>query len=147
MPTNKSRPKTSFINKRAMSKGNMERFKDCLNNLSWNNVTRNNNVDEAFNLFWTEFKIFYDLCFPSTKSKFNKNIHAKQSFMTKGLLVSRGTKSKLHKKYLNDPCPINKLKYITYRNLYSSIYVLAKNFTTSRASKIIKKIRKKLGIL
>ena len=30
MPTNKSRPKTSFINKRAMSKGNMERFKDCL---------------------------------------------------------------------------------------------------------------------
>ena len=56
MPTNKSRPKTSFINKRVMSKGNMERFKDCLNNLSWNNVIRNNNVDEAFNLFWNELK-------------------------------------------------------------------------------------------
>ena len=44
IPTSKTNQENSFTNKRVMSKLNMERFRDCLNNLSWRNVTNNNNV-------------------------------------------------------------------------------------------------------
>ena len=39
-----------------MSRADKERFKECLDNLSWRNVTNNNNVDEAFDLFWNDKK-------------------------------------------------------------------------------------------
>ena len=121
IPTTSVQEKPSFTNKRVMSRANKERFKECLTNLSWRNVTNNNNVDEAFDLFWNDFKNFYDLCFPLTRSKFNKNIHAKQPFMTKGLLISRTKKAELHKIYLINPTVVNKSKYTLYRNLYSTI--------------------------
>ena len=121
IPTTSVQEKPNFTNKRVMSRANKERFKECLTNLSWRNVTNNNNVDEAFDLFWNDFKNFYDLCFPLTRSKFNKNIHAKQPFMTKGLLISRTKKAELHKIYLNNPTVVNKSKYTLYRNLYSTI--------------------------
>ena len=143
IPTSKTNQENSFTNKRVMSKLNMERFRDCLNNLSWRNVTNNNNVDEAFHLFWTEFKSFYDLCFPLTKTKFNKNIHAKQPFMTKGLLVSRSKKAVLHKTFLNNPSITNKQKYITYRNLYSSIIRTSKKLHYESCFKKYKKNAKK----
>ena len=143
LPTAKSNSKNSFINKRVMSKINMERFRDCLNNLTWRNVTTNNNVDEAFDIFWTDFKSFYDLCFPLTKTKFNKNIHARQPFMTKGLLISRTTKSDLHKIYLNEPNTANKVKYNTYRNLYSSVIRTSKKLYYESSFKKCKKNQKK----
>ena len=44
-----------------MSRADKERFKECLDNLSWRNVTNNNNVDEAFDLFWNDKKKFSPL--------------------------------------------------------------------------------------
>ena len=119
VPTTKVVEKPNFANKRVMSRENKERFKECLNNLSWRNVTSNNNVDESFDFFWNDFKTFYNLCFPLTKSKFNKNIHAKQQFMTKGLLISISQKSVLHTIYLNNPSAVNKTKYVC--NLQKSL--------------------------
>ena len=126
-----------------MSRANKERFKEYLNNLSWRNVTSNNNVDESFDFFLNDFKIFYDLCFPLTKSKFNQNIHANQPFMTKGLLIFRSQKSVLHKIYLNNPSTVNKTKYVTYRNLYASIVRTSKKLYYESSFQKCKKNSKK----
>ncbi len=69
--------KTKHIQKRNMSSENIQRFKDNLRNISWREVLDENGVDEAFSIFWEIFKPLYDLHFPLTKSKFNKNIHKK----------------------------------------------------------------------
>ena len=77
MPANKHNCKPYYINKRIMSKANKERFRDNLSNLTWRNVTNATHVDLAFDAFWTDFKLLYDMCFPLTRSHFNKNIHPK----------------------------------------------------------------------
>ncbi len=55
---------------------------------------------------------------PVTQKRFNKNIHKRHPFMTQGLLISRNTKNKLHKKAMADPNPLNILNYKRYKTNY-----------------------------
>jgi len=104
---------------RKFSKQNVGRFREHLKNLSWEDVLNNANIDESFNLFWTNFKSLFDLCFPLTQTKFNKNVHGISNYITPGLLVSRQTKLKLLKTLIKTPNQVNSLAYKNYRNLYN----------------------------
>ena len=147
VPANKHNRKPYYINKRIMSKANKERFRDNLSNLTWRNVTNATHVDLAFDAFWTDFKLLYDMCFPLTRSHFNKNIHPKQPFMTKGLLISRSNKEKLHKNYLCNTNTETKANYTKYRNIYASLIRLSKKmYYESSLHKFKKKTKKKPGI-
>ena len=53
--------------------------------------------------------------------KFNKNYHKINGYMTKGLLVSRANKLKLHKKSITEPTETNLSAYRSFRNLYTKI--------------------------
>ena len=64
-----------LISSRKFSPENIDRFKTLLNGTNWSNVTDYNDVDVAFDAFWTEFKQLYDLCFPIVTTKLNRNIH------------------------------------------------------------------------
>ena len=48
-------------------------------------------------------------------------MHKINGFMTAGLLISRITKNKLHKKSLVDPSPVNITKYKNYRNIFNTL--------------------------
>jgi hypothetical protein len=97
----------------------MTNFKNDLGNLTWINVLNNQDVDDCFEAFWSDFSTLYELHFPLTSFNFNKNIHSKNDFMTPGLLISRLRKAELHKKSLIDPLNFS-LLYKQYRNIYNS---------------------------
>ncbi len=105
---------------RIFSLANLTNFKNDLSALSWNDVTTLNVVDACFDVFWDNFSTLYDLHFPLTNQRFNKNKCSKQDFMTAGLLISRTRKIELHKMSTVDPNQYL-AKYRIYRNMYNSL--------------------------
>ena len=67
------------------------------------------------------FISLYELYFPEKQVKFNKNVHYKEKWMTKGLLKSRSTKLKLYEKSLKSPSQDNISFYKRYKNLYNRV--------------------------
>jgi hypothetical protein len=120
-----SKPQPKYS--RNFSLANMIKFREALRNLNWQPVYLETNVNQSFDTFWDSFSLLYDLYFPLTKTKFNKNIHRINDFMTNGLLLSRKRKLDLHKLSITDPTNFLK-EYKLYRNTFNS---------TLRASKVM----------
>jgi hypothetical protein len=114
----KKKSKAKVTQRRIMSNVNLERFKTHLASVPWDEVLAEMDVDACYNKFWDIYKTLYDLNFPLTTVRFNKNIQRISTFMTEGLLVSRRNKIKLLKMYLVDRTDQKKSKYVEYRNLY-----------------------------
>jgi hypothetical protein len=94
--------------------------------VDWAEIIGLNEVDEAFESFWDIFKTLYDLHFPLTTVKFNRNIHKRNHFMTHGLLTSRNQKNVLFLESRANPSEENKNRYINYRNVYNKLLRAAK---------------------
>ncbi len=118
-----SRPTRSF---RDFSDTNIQKFKLNFGRLNWRHIFHQNNVDVAFNNFSDTFNQLYDLHFPVKTIQINKNIHPKDPWFTKGLLVSRNRKFQLSKLASKNPTAINKQNFNTYRNIYNRVVRLAK---------------------
>ena len=135
------------------SRVNLEKFRDNLSHLDWANVIDQSEVDLAYGNFWDTFKTLFDLNFPIGRTKFNKNYHKINGYMTKGLLVSRSTKLKLLKNSANNPSPENLNAYRNFRNIYTKTLRASKklyfNANFEKAQKNPKKtwelIRKAIG--
>ena len=124
-----SKPVVCKINvkhERIFSLVNKTKFREALNCISWNNVLMQTDVNIAFDEFWSIFSSLYELHFPLTKIKFNKNIHKINNFMTTGLLTSRTNKTYLHKLYLKNLTVKAKYDYINYRNIYNRLIRICK---------------------
>ncbi len=136
-------PERVCVKRRSFTDQNINRFKMCLAGLSWRNVTTEKDTDKSFEKFWNDFKMFYDLCFPLTHFKFNKNKHKIQNFMTLGLLTSRTQKNKLHKISLLNPTQSNIDQYRLYRNIYNRLVrAMKKLYYEDSLSKNIKNPKK-----
>ena len=109
----KSHPSRNF------SRVNLEKFRENISNLDWADVIHQTDVNLAYGNFWDSFKTLFDLNFPISRKKFNKNYHKINGYMTKGLLISRTTKLKLLKNSANLPSPENLSTYRNFRNIYT----------------------------
>jgi hypothetical protein len=109
------------ISARNYSLNNLNKFKAELSGMDWTCVLSNNDVDLAYGEFWKKYNSCHDANFPLTKKLFNKNIHKRHPFMTQGLLISRNTKNKLHKKAIAAPSLQNVQTYKRYKTLYFRI--------------------------
>jgi hypothetical protein len=89
LPSHKKPKPPNRTKKRIFSDANVNNFRNDLNNINWNVILNDNNVNSSFDKFWEIFNTLYDLHFPLKNVKFNKNVHKINNFMTKGLLVSR----------------------------------------------------------
>ena len=114
-PTNKIKLSRNFC------ETNMIGMRNALEQITWNNVLALDDVNNAFEEFWSTFNTLYELYFPLTSSKFNRNVHKINDYLTKGLLISRNKKNVLHKLYLKTPNEYNETTYKTYRNLYNTL--------------------------
>jgi hypothetical protein len=121
LPSFNQKEKQKLITNRKFNAVNIDHFKLLLRGTCWQNVTNSQDVDVAFDVFWTEFSGLYEICFPLTTTKLNRNVHRINGFMTTGLLISRTTKNKLHKQSLIDPSPVNITKFKTYRNIFNTL--------------------------
>jgi hypothetical protein len=57
----------------------MLEFKRQLNVANWNSVISKDDVDEAYDEFWTVYTGLFDQSFPLKKRRFNKNVHKMQT--------------------------------------------------------------------
>ena len=121
LPSKSQKSKTKTNPDRNFSKHNMEKFRTTLSNLDWLDVKSSKDVDTSYGIFWDTFKTLFDLNFPLSKKKFNKNYHKINGYMTKGLLISRSTKIKLLKISVNNPTAENLNAYRKFRNLFTKI--------------------------
>jgi hypothetical protein len=144
----KIKNKPSVGKRRLVNTVNMTNFRNTLSNLAWNDVLLTNDVDSCYDLFWRQFKNFYDLHFPMVTFRANRNFHKISDFMTQGLIVSRRTKITLLKQQLNNPTVANIEKYKKYRNLYNKlIRIRKKDHFNERLSKNQKNPKKNMGNL
>jgi hypothetical protein len=54
-------------------------------------------VNVAYNAFWSTYSDLFQLNFPLKKLRFNKKIHCQKPFMAQGLLKSRVTKKNVNR--------------------------------------------------
>ncbi len=122
IPNNIKQTKTSsdFKQSRNMSLTNLQNFKNALHALTWREVLTDHDINSSFNTFWDTFSTLFELHFPIIKTKFNKNLHPKNDFMTPGLLISRSNKNRLYKLAINDSNQFLN-KYRAYRNLFNTV--------------------------
>jgi hypothetical protein len=104
-----------------MNPNNINTFRTQLSNMTWHSVYNSTEANASLDLFWDDFKTIFDLNFPIKTVRLNKNTHKVNCFMTKGLLISRNNKLRLHKISLNNPSDINITTYRNYHNLYNSV--------------------------
>jgi hypothetical protein len=103
---------------RSFSEENLQNSKRMLSAANWDGVLDSNEVNSAYDAFWSTYNELYLLNFPLKKMRFNKNIHNIKPFMTKGLLKSRETKKNLYLASLTDKWPPALQRYRDYKNLY-----------------------------
>ena len=112
-----------FIKTRDFSKENINSFKSSLHlNLPHEALLREEDAQICYDKFEEIFINLYDFHFPEKISKFNKNIHFKEKWMTRGLMKSRQTKLTLYDKSLKMPTPHNISFFKKYKNLYNKVY-------------------------
>jgi len=105
---------------------NLRKFKDELGLVNWDEVVAENNVDLAYEAFWSKYNKLFNSNFPLKRQRFNKNVHKKNTFMTTGLLISRNTKKCLHKAAVSDPSILNIERYKSFKSIYQRVIRAAK---------------------
>ncbi len=128
--TPKTSEKTTSI--RSFNLANLTNFNNALSGTDWSPVTNSNDVDEAYEIFWSSYIQLYELFFPKKRVRFNRNVHKGTPFMTTGLLTSRQTKNTLFKLQLAQNTPENVDKYKRFKQLYFKIVRAAKKLYFQR---------------
>ena len=121
-----------YVESRNFSKRNLTVFNDALLRFNWSNVINCNDTQLSYNNFSDSFLALYDLHFPITRFKFNKNFRRIEKWMSKGILTSRREKIRLSKLCFTHPRPHNTIAFKKYRNLYNKIVKVAKKMSYDR---------------
>ena len=121
LSVDKKAPLPKYIAKRDFSEENMNNFCNSLFALTWENVLLKTDAQEAYDTFWEVFKPLFDIQFPLTKVKFNKNYHRIDPWITMGILTSRRQKYHLRDIYLKSPNNHNKVVFRNFKNLYNRV--------------------------
>lgn len=101
--------------KRDMSKMNRNKFRECINSLSFSEVFQASNANDAYSEFHDLIILFFELCFPLVKIKMH-NV-TKTKWLTPGIRISSKAKRLIYHKYIHSPNHKSKKRYKTYASL------------------------------
>lgn len=101
---------------------NLNKFINCIRNLSFSEVYQHDNPEEAFNCFYDLFKLLYDLCFPLRKVKIT--LRKKTNWISKGIKLSSKRKREMLWQYRRAPTSNNKLLLKQYTARLKKIITL-----------------------
>ena len=121
LPFTKQQSPPKNIKKRDFSDLNLSKFKVSLSAMGWQNVSSTTDPQLALNNFSETFTSLYDLHFPLTSKKFNRNFHKIEPWVTGGILTSRRRKIDLERQHFSDPSPISLSNFKKFRNLYNKV--------------------------
>ena len=109
-------PSSKYVYKRNHTDDNIDRFRNRLSKVNWNEILDGDEVNSDYNKFLNKFNELYDECIPVKKCKLNRKKHPKSPWITKGLLKSINTKNKLYKQYILRPTDDKLTKFKSFRN-------------------------------
>lgn len=117
-----------MIKIRVKKEENYEAFNKIVKNINWKEMKQMNDPDNKVDNFQNEITKKYNEAFPIKKIKFNKRIHMKEEWMTRGILISMNNSNKQHEKWVKKRNPIRLENYRTYNNLLDKIKRKAKKW-------------------
>ncbi len=123
---NKPPPTSHNFTTRNFTSANINRFKDTLTNITWNDVLTSNDPQIAHDTFSETFYDLFNQHFPLKNSKLKKRYHKVEPWMTTGILTSRKTKQSLNLAFIKKPTISSKEKFTNFRNTYNSVIRSAK---------------------
>ena len=114
------------ITKRLINNKTKKKFKNALQEITWDDAINSKQTDSAYEAFFNKFTSLYDKIFEkfavTVKSKTLKN-----PWITKGILKSSKTKQRLYDKFLKSKTYEHEISYKNYRKLFESIKQRAKS--------------------
>jgi Reverse transcriptase (RNA-dependent DNA polymerase)/Endonuclease/Exonuclease/phosphatase family len=122
----KNIPRVQPQQKRIFSDQNFLKFNEAFRAINWEFLGTFDCVNEQYNHFSETFNTLYDLYFPLTPFKVNKNFQSINPWMSKGLLISRRQKNLLCSISVKKPYEPYLSNYKKYRNLYFRILRVSK---------------------
>lgn len=111
-----------FIYTRDYCKENLDKFRNCLSALTFNETLCADNANNAYDIFHDTFKLFYDLCFPTIKVKILAT--KKPLWITQGIKLCSKRKRELLWKSRKSPSVTNKSEFKQYSKRYKRIIKL-----------------------
>ena len=97
---------TVFV--RDVNQVNTTKFLSHLKRIDWSQYATLDDPNNAYNSFFKQYSTAYDSCFPLKKTKVS-NYRLSKPWLSKGLLKSIRTKSKLDRQYLTNQSSLMKL--------------------------------------
>ncbi|XP_065650966.1 uncharacterized protein LOC136079171 [Hydra vulgaris] len=131
------------VTTRIINDTSIKYFHYLISCVNWNETLKNQNANEAYDIFLTEFLTYYNEEFPKI-TKLVKSKTLLNPWITKGILKSSKIKQRLYCKFLKKRTLVNETTYKSYyskKNYYSE--KLKKNNSTQKTWNIIKVIGKK----
>jgi hypothetical protein len=125
-PANQSKSNHKMSVSRDLSLPCLNKFKRELSLADWRDVLDSNDVNSAYDCFWSVYNNLFESNFPLKKKRFNKNFNPRNKFMTQGLIISRRTKNNLHALSVADPSPANINRYKNFKSIYQRLIRAAK---------------------
>ena len=111
---------------RAISAINLEKFNENLSNTNWSLFIKEDDPNEAYNDFISEFSRIYEICFPLKVIKGKQMNKFYSPWLSRGLLKSINKKNRLYKKLVQSPTTSCELKYKAYKNKLNHLIRIAK---------------------
>ena len=108
------------IFKRNISDQLIEKIKQKLRNIDWNNIKILRNVNDAYSKFLEIFLSLSNECFPKIKVKLKPQRHF-NPWITMGIRKSSKKKQKLYDKFLKKRTKQSETEYKAYKNMFKSI--------------------------
>ena len=117
--------KVTYITKRITKHDAIEKFNQDLYKTFWDDIIKNKNPNEAYNMFLQKVKVLYDQYFPKQYIKI-KEKDLRSPWITRGITKSSKHKQKLYSKFLKNRNNQNEYEYKNYKKLFQSIKKQAK---------------------
>ena len=112
---------------RLINKESLESFENILRPVNWTNILKEENPERAYANFFNLLDDARAMAFPEVMIKPSKNKFSHEPWMTKGLLVSCRSKSKLFSKKIKNPSDQNIGQFKIFNNIYNKVRRQAKS--------------------
>ena len=120
--------KDEYVSKRMYGHRNIEKFKENLRKVEWNEVLQTKDPQVAYTAFYNKLSSIYNTCFPIRR--FKKTYRTKKPWITENLSKSINTKNKLMAKSKKQPYNMKlQSKYMDFkRTLQKTIRFAEKKY-------------------
>ena len=112
---------------------NIEAFQKNLKEVNWREMDLKDTPTQKTAYFQEQVEIAFEKSFPLKTVKLNKNIHAMEEWVTRGILISRKTQAKLAQKWAKSRNPLDHETYCKYKGVLQSVSRKSKEWTYGEA--------------